>query len=318
MAWTNPRWGSLIGPDADTLRGIFESISEWTRNPTFGNATSPTIAGGGLVQVQPSALTVQNEWIQSANFVAGSTGWQIKATGDAEFNNITIRGSFKTAATGKRIEILSSNLNRIDFYSGEPLETTAPSITSSAVDLGLGNRAVDLRLLSGQSGGNPESSIRLQSASNVGGDTNTTISLSARNFSVGDGNTSSVVVHGYLHAQQRPIRAFNNPVTTMVGIGAGLTGTPSVVGTSSVQTQIQSGTVVATTDGGGGVFITFPTFWTGTISMFAINGDSGASVFTCHTVSVSSSGGWVHCRNLAGGVHAGALVRINWLAIGWN
>lgn len=133
MAWTNPRWGSLIGPDADVLRGIFESLSEWTRNPTFGNATSPTVAGGGLVQVQPAALTVQNEWIQSANFVAGSAGWQIKANGDAEFNNITIRGTFKTASTGRRVEIgTSGDVTSAKFFSGDVNEDAPGRITTEA------------------------------------------------------------------------------------------------------------------------------------------------------------------------------------------
>lgn len=133
MAWTNPRWGSLVGPDAEVLRGIFESLSEWTRNPTFGNATSPTIAGGGMVQVQPAALVVQNEWIQSANFVAGSAGWQIKANGDAEFNNITIRGTFKTATSGRRVEIgTAGDVTSAKFFSGDANENDPGRITTES------------------------------------------------------------------------------------------------------------------------------------------------------------------------------------------
>jgi hypothetical protein len=123
MGWVNPRWGSLIGPDADTLRAIFESLSEWTNNPSFGYATNPTISGAG-VQVMPAALVVKNEWIQSANFATGSAGWQIKANGDAEFNNIAIRGTFRTALPpNARIEIGTEEINRIDFYSGNGLES---------------------------------------------------------------------------------------------------------------------------------------------------------------------------------------------------
>lgn len=35
------------------------------------------------------------EAIQSQNYVAGSSGWIIEADGDAEFNNLTIRGTFR-------------------------------------------------------------------------------------------------------------------------------------------------------------------------------------------------------------------------------
>ncbi len=41
---------------------------------------------------------VDNENIQTSNFVTGSTGWQIKGNGDAEFNNVTIRGTIYATA----------------------------------------------------------------------------------------------------------------------------------------------------------------------------------------------------------------------------
>lgn len=138
MAWTNPRWGSLVGPDADTLRGIFESLSDWTRNPSFGNATNPTVAGGGLIQVQPQALSIFNEWIQSANFVSGSAGWQIKADGNAEFNNVTARGVFKTADSGRRVEIgTSGDAASMKFW---PADTSlAPATLKTIFQFGFEN-----------------------------------------------------------------------------------------------------------------------------------------------------------------------------------
>jgi hypothetical protein len=46
---------------------------------SFGN---PIVAG----------ITLIRKAIQSKNYVAGSAGWVVKAAGDAEFNNVTIRG----------------------------------------------------------------------------------------------------------------------------------------------------------------------------------------------------------------------------------
>ena len=54
-----------------------------------------------------AGVTLIREAIQSQNFVAGSDGWQIKANGDAEFNDVTIRGSTTTQGT-------------LLFYTGTP------------------------------------------------------------------------------------------------------------------------------------------------------------------------------------------------------
>lgn len=169
MAWTNPRWGSLVGPDAEALRGIFESLSEWTQNPTFGNATNPTVSGAG-VQVQPAALVVKNEWIQSANFATGSAGWQIKANGDAEFNSITVRGTLKTASSGARIEIGTTDVNRIDLYSGHANELS-PNYIKSTYD---SNRSF-MEMYSGANASNNRASIQLNSGPDTGGSANFTI-----------------------------------------------------------------------------------------------------------------------------------------------
>ena len=134
--WINPRWSSLVGPDADALRNIFQSIQDWTRAPTFGNVTNPTISAGG-VKEDPTALEIYNEYIQSKGFISSSTnpttatGWRISATGDAEFNNISIRGTFKTANSGRRIEIGTAATNIMQFFSGVIGEVVAAKIESS-------------------------------------------------------------------------------------------------------------------------------------------------------------------------------------------
>lgn len=65
--------------------------------------SNPIVAGGNL-QV-PS--------IKSPNYVAGSSGWIIERNGDAEFNDLTIRGTFN----GTDFVIDS---NGIFFYAGTP------------------------------------------------------------------------------------------------------------------------------------------------------------------------------------------------------
>jgi len=51
--------------------------------------------------------------VQSPGYVAGSAGWQIRKDGSAEFNNLTIRGTFN----GTNFILNSSGLF---LYSGTP------------------------------------------------------------------------------------------------------------------------------------------------------------------------------------------------------
>jgi hypothetical protein len=69
-----------------------------------GGFSDPIIGGGGAL-VYPS--------IHSPNFVTQVSGWTINKDGSAEFNNLTIRGTFK----GTNFEINSSGAF---FYSGTP------------------------------------------------------------------------------------------------------------------------------------------------------------------------------------------------------
>lgn len=54
----------------------------------------------------PQLESSEGELLQSSNFVAGSAGWQIKGNGDAEFNDVTVRGDLIVGDTsGYRFEI---------------------------------------------------------------------------------------------------------------------------------------------------------------------------------------------------------------------
>lgn len=61
---------------------------------TFANSVV-----GGTTLVRPA--------IQSPNFVAGSTGWIIRADGSAEFNNVTVRGDLIVGPTGTQTWVVS-------------------------------------------------------------------------------------------------------------------------------------------------------------------------------------------------------------------
>lgn len=73
MAWQNPRWNSLRGPDAENLRAIFKSLEEFLARPTFDQGielgeegSTPTYDPELDVVVQPTVETVDLPTIRSA------------------------------------------------------------------------------------------------------------------------------------------------------------------------------------------------------------------------------------------------------------
>lgn len=66
------------------------------------------------------------ESIQSGNYETGVSGWSINRDGTAEFSDITVRGSLRTAATGKRIE-----LGPDYFAGGDPVILFSDSVDGS-------------------------------------------------------------------------------------------------------------------------------------------------------------------------------------------
>jgi len=65
------------------------------------------------------AGTLIRNQMQSEGFVSGSNGWRIERNGNAEFNDVTIRGDLITGPPGsKHLEILDGS-NSMDFYSGD-------------------------------------------------------------------------------------------------------------------------------------------------------------------------------------------------------
>ena len=84
-------------------------IGGWTINPTYlakdtgVNATSAGLAptdypfyAGSTYANRATApfLVTPIGTVMNGNFVSGNYGWRIRSTGDAEFNNISVRGEF--------------------------------------------------------------------------------------------------------------------------------------------------------------------------------------------------------------------------------
>lgn len=109
--------------------------------------TAGTITSKGIV------VTGAGGYLRSGNYVLNTSGFNLDAnTGSAEFNNVTVRGTIyatageiggltvtgnltfgtggvlRTAASGQRIQISTSDKNYIYFYSGAGGETSPASI----------------------------------------------------------------------------------------------------------------------------------------------------------------------------------------------
>lgn len=101
----------------------------------FSNAV---VGGSGILK---------RKAIQSVNYVLGTAGWTINADGSAEFNNLSIRGSF----FGSRFIL---NSNGIYFYSGTPaLGNMIMCWTSTGAADPFGNTPTQAGLVIGGSAG---------------------------------------------------------------------------------------------------------------------------------------------------------------------
>lgn len=94
-----------IGAGQVTVQGTF-TVDGWrTSGQTTidgGNITANTLSADAIKTSTLNAKTITlgttggDSIIKSGNYSAGSAGWQINANGDAEFNNVTIRGILQT------------------------------------------------------------------------------------------------------------------------------------------------------------------------------------------------------------------------------
>lgn len=72
-------------------------VLAWGGDGWEPQASGPRAFGTTHVHT-PTVPTIQMGHIRSPNFVSGSAGWEIRETGDAEFNDVTIRGTIYATA----------------------------------------------------------------------------------------------------------------------------------------------------------------------------------------------------------------------------
>lgn len=102
-------------------------------NAVFANAL---VRGHLIVGDSSSSGNTTDQYIASANYVAGTSGWMIQGNGNVEFVNGTFRGDIigsfiKTAASGQRIELGGVNFDKMVLYTGSGSEVTAANIYAS-------------------------------------------------------------------------------------------------------------------------------------------------------------------------------------------
>jgi hypothetical protein len=100
----------------------------------------------GVVLIRPA--------LQSPDYVAGATGWAIRADGSAEFNNITIRGGAGTAeplVVGPdgmpQVIVRTTPTNGlVVFPTNRPIEQDAATLNSAVVDQGAADERAELQM----------------------------------------------------------------------------------------------------------------------------------------------------------------------------
>lgn len=150
---SNP--GTPSATDYNFTTGVFTGLtSGWQTNPVTVNITTttglywsskfrinqgPNDANPTIVFNTPIPSVNFGTNIQSDNYITGSSGWQIqRASGDAEFNNIDIRGNIEatnwdgSASTGVYIYPVAGRLyDSYDTFSTTPTSLASGSWTLS-------------------------------------------------------------------------------------------------------------------------------------------------------------------------------------------
>jgi hypothetical protein len=155
-------WSDAVGVESQTyyywVRGVSSSGAPGPFNQSAGTSATTSTAGSTFIadaaittakiallavdtgRISDLAVTTAKianlnvtdikigNTIESDNFVTGVSGWQIAKDGDIEMTDGVFRGdiiaaSFRTASTGKRIDINYTTANEIEFY-GDQGDTT--------------------------------------------------------------------------------------------------------------------------------------------------------------------------------------------------
>lgn len=95
--------------DGSSVEAGFDVDTFWV-GKTGANKKKPFIITGGVVYIDSAFISslsatkittgalANSSAISSSNYVAGSAGWNVNGNGNAEFNNVTVRGSLKSSS----------------------------------------------------------------------------------------------------------------------------------------------------------------------------------------------------------------------------
>lgn len=201
--------------------------------------------------------------VSSANYSAGTTGFQILGTGAAEFNNVTVRGTVEASAgsfsgtltLGGVINFTSGGIIRTA-SSGRRVELIATTTGVTTLDYYNAGGAVFGRLYSDSSMGNALSLSALGSLTLRGDTTIQLIAGGGSNITVLDNNQLLLGTNG---SAATPASAFaSDPDTGTYRVGANVWGV-STGGTISL--QVGSAVTIAipsTTGSGTALMVTTP------------------------------------------------------------
>jgi hypothetical protein len=81
--------------------------------------------GGDITAGTVGGSSVGTNYVRSANYVSGSSGWEIDSNGDAEFNQLTVRSGQVTGALLKAVKINSFSGIYVEISGGVPVSTTS-------------------------------------------------------------------------------------------------------------------------------------------------------------------------------------------------
>jgi predicted phage tail protein len=108
----------IVRTTPTTVNGVAIPIGIYMTNAMIETVSVDKLTAGSIVT---------SSYIQSANFSAGTTGWQIKGDGTAELNNVVVRGDLKAG----RISVGSGSAGTAFYDASQPsitLQSTAQGV----------------------------------------------------------------------------------------------------------------------------------------------------------------------------------------------
>lgn len=130
-----------VASDGDMWIGHADQGSAPFQVDNLGNLTATSGDFSGTLDGEISAATMIGNTVvtndsanslQSGNFSAGVSGWRIRGNGNAEFNDVTVRGSIVTnGGTGAHVDIGEYDLAEIAYYHGGAVSEQLPAYTTA-------------------------------------------------------------------------------------------------------------------------------------------------------------------------------------------